>query len=264
MSNLAESVTFGQYDSILLSFKDLADDLSTSELNAIYYLLRKNTVLIDSIDLRNNSITGLYGKYDIDLDKCTVIDEGVLITEETKDNLGSITLSDSIFQFSTYELILTVKHYSDWNIESETSIDNIETSTLIVELRDGEETIIPFNRLNLNYIVEFDAKIRITHNLRENLSNLTLDLSPKNPIVQFGDEIELNASMVFENGELYPVGNRVISLYEILDFNEIDLTVEWDFVKKGESKQLVLQLIDKNGNPANIGDLDIEIYCIDG
>ena len=145
---------------MLMNFKNIGDTLTTEELNAIISLIRHNKLLNDQITIVNETVTGNYGEYDFDLNATTIVDNGVLITDETLTSLGTVTLTNPVFVNATYTLHLTVLSMEEPNIVDENPSQNIMTDLEIVLEKDVAISI-PFETLTNYCIILFDARIEI-------------------------------------------------------------------------------------------------------
>jgi hypothetical protein len=154
--SVEDYLAFGEYYTV-------GDTLSIADYNGIVSLLRENITTTENISLKNEQVQGIFGKYVFDLESVTITDRGVLITNETISNLGTVKLQNPVFSNSSYELHLTIKHMTDYNVNPDNSTDHIITENLIVELEENEEVIIPFNQYNYNYTVLFNAEVKIKH-----------------------------------------------------------------------------------------------------
>ena len=105
---------------MLINYKNIGDTLTDSELNAYASLIAHNKVLKDSFKLKNGVITGNYGKYTFDLTNASIVDNGILITDETLSNNITVKLSNAT-QYATYTLHFTVIRYGDVSILDEIS-----------------------------------------------------------------------------------------------------------------------------------------------
>lgn len=143
------------------SYYNIGDSLTTAQFNAIVQLIRNNITLTDYIRVKNGTINGEYGKYTFDIDSTTIVDNGILITDETLSNLGTVELTDPELSYSTYTLYLTVYSMENANIMTDETTSDITTTTLEIELIEDTEVNIPFNTLDKSTIVGFDARIDI-------------------------------------------------------------------------------------------------------
>ena len=72
---IKEYTSYGEYYSI-------GDQLTTAEFNSIITLLRRNIKHQDTFTI-NNTITGKYGTYEFDLEDVTILETGIIITNQT-------------------------------------------------------------------------------------------------------------------------------------------------------------------------------------
>lgn len=147
------------------SYFDVGDDLTENEFNGIVSLLRKFVKHNDKIKISQGKISGDYGDYVFNVNGTTVTDMGILITDETISNLGTVKLKNNVFDNSEYTLHLRVYHMDDINVSGETSSDNIVYEDLTVTLIPNEEVIIPFTQLDYDYVIRFDANVTINHDV---------------------------------------------------------------------------------------------------
>ena len=177
----------------LNGFYTFGDVLSNEDYNAIVQLLRVNNSFNENIQIKNSTVLGKYGTYVFNLKSTTIVDNGVLITNETLSSIGTVKLINPTFKNSNYCLKLTVYSLSDVNVCNESSNDNITETELLVYLDNDSEVNIPFNTLDLNCIVGFNAIIDITHDLPviQYPKNIILSCDKSSCIV--GDNITLTA-----------------------------------------------------------------------
>lgn len=149
----------------LTGYYSFGDVLTDEDFNSIVQLLRVNNAFAEDIQIKNSTVNGKYGTYVFNLKSTTIVDTGVLITNETLSSIGTVKLMNPIFKNSNYKLKLTVYSLSDVNICNEANTDNIVKTDLIINLIQGSEVNIPFNTLDLNCIVGFNAVVNITHDL---------------------------------------------------------------------------------------------------
>ena len=197
-----------------VTYYEIEDTLTTSEYNSIISLLRANTVHQGDISLKQKQTNGEYGKYTFNLNSTTLLDDGILITDETLTNIGTAKLEDAVFPNSTYTLKLTVYHITDVNV-CDISDDNIVKDTLLVELHNNEKVNIPFNTLDYNYIVSYDAEIIINHNkpvIHYYKGNMKLTAS-KNEITA-GEVIDLTSQLQYMDSTPYEQSNITVYFFK--------------------------------------------------
>ena len=147
----------------LTGYKDIGDSLTTEEFNSLIQLLKYNVPFTEEIKINKSNIQGLYGEYIFNLNSSTLVDNGILITNETLESLGTVRLNNPVFKDSNYVLTLKVYHISDININNENS-SNIEVTTLEINLMKDIDIEIPFRTIEKDYIIGFDGTISISHN----------------------------------------------------------------------------------------------------
>ena len=230
----------------LFEYYTVNDKLSVAEFNSIVQQFRSTYPFSENITISNSRVTGTYASYIFNLESTTIVDTGVLITKETLDNIGTVRLINPVFEYSTYTLVLKVYTVEDINIAL-SSKNNIEVTTLEVELIKYTDVQIPFETLALNNIVGFDATVNIVHDkpVIQYPLNLTVSSSSYNPVL---DKITVLTCRYFdEAGE--PITNESIT------FKSLDGTV------------LGTDTTDEDGYasldyiPTRTG--EIVIYCVD-
>lgn len=147
----------------LTGYKNVGDSLTTEEFNGLVQVLKHGVPFKEEIKIDKSNIQGLYGEYIFNLNSSTVVDDGILITNETLESLGTVLLDNPIFKDSQYVLKLNVYHISDININNENT-SNIEVTPLEITLNKYVAVEIPFSTFEKDYIVGFDATVEITHN----------------------------------------------------------------------------------------------------
>nr|WP_294999889.1 hypothetical protein [uncultured Methanobrevibacter sp.] len=168
----------------LFEYYTVNDKLSVAEFNSIVQQFRSTYPFSENITISNSRVTGTYASYIFNLESTTIVDTGVLITKETLDNIGTVRLINPVFEYSTYTLVLKVYTVEDINIAL-SSKNNIEVTTLEVELIKDTDVQIPFETLDLNNIVGFDATVNIVHDkpVIQYPLNLTVSSSSYNPVL---------------------------------------------------------------------------------
>ena len=195
---------------MLINYKNIGDEMSDSDLNAYACFLANNKVLTDSFEIKDGKVTGVYGEYTFDLSNASIVDNGILITDETLSNNITVKLSNAT-QYATYTLHFTVVRYGDVNILDETT-DNIETFDLSVNLIDGETVNIPLDSLQEYDVIQFQSNITITHNKPEIIGKYITDLqlTGDKSIIQTSETsiLEITATDL----EHLPIPNKSIQL----------------------------------------------------
>lgn len=223
------------------SYFDVGDDLTENEFNGIVSLLRKYVKHTDNIKISQGTVKGEYGNYIFNVNGTTVTDKGILITEETISNLGTVRLEDNVFSNSKYTLHLRVYHMTDVNVSGEVSSDNIVYEDLEVELVPHMDIAIPFSQLDYDYVIGFDAKVIISHDVpvipsREYIFQDYGLLTKKNPhwYVHDADKAELSVT-VTDDGTLLSSSSTTTSRFYFANPSESQsqsppITIDGNFV----------------------------------
>ena len=159
-----------------LDYYTIDDRLTTSEFNAFIQVLKNKLTITDNIRATDGTVTGAYGEYKINLADVTIVDNGILITEETLSANPTVRLIHPIFRNSTYTLKLDVFSISDVNVMEDYNTDNITHDTLEIILEENTDVPIPLGSLDFNRIVSFNANIDIVHD---------------KPVIQYPGSLEL-------------------------------------------------------------------------
>ena len=195
---------------MLINYKKIGDTLTDSELNAYASLIAHNKVLKDSFKLKNGVITGVYGNYEFDLTNASIVDNGILITDETLSNNITVKLTNPT-QYATYTLHFTVIRYGDVNILDETT-ENIETFDLTVDLITDTTINIPLTDLQEYDVILFNSNITIKHDKPEIIGKYitALDITGDKSIIQTSETstLEITATDL----EHLPMPNKTIHL----------------------------------------------------
>ena len=164
----------------MIPYKDIGDNLTVNEFNGVISLLRDNINFEENLTINNSTVKGQYAEYVFDFQEATVLDNGILITNETLSNIGTVKLTKAVFPHSNYFLDLKIYSSEDVGISDMEHSDYIITE-ISIPLKHNTEVNIPFETLEMDNIISFDAKIRINHKdliIRgTSYINLTTDIS---------------------------------------------------------------------------------------
>lgn len=225
---------------MLINYKKIGDTLTDSELNAYASLIAHNKVLKDSFKLKNGKIIGEYGEYTFDLTNASIVDNGILITDETLSNNITVKLSNAT-QYATYTLHFTVIRYGDVNILDEPT-ENIESFDLSVDLITDTTVNIPLDTLQEYDVILFNSNITIKHDKPEIIGKYITDLqlTADKPIIQTSETstLEITATDL----EHLPMPNKSIQLLKnnvLLDTLTTDSQgkCSYNYVGQGVGKQ---------------------------
>ena len=231
------------------SYYDIGDQLTTAKYNAIISMLRHSVTHNDEIRI-SEQYTGEYGFYEFDIEDTTVLDTGILVTDETISAEPKVKLSNPSFHFSTYTLQLSILHYTGVNIFDGDNTDYKVIDTLEVELVNGEWVDIPVEDIEHGYIISFDAEVQIKHDKSEihKLTGLSVNAHPN--ILQTGETSDITAQLIDYNGEVYNLTDGVgtiVYFYEVLT-PTFTLTVNPTIITSGGTSDIECKVIDADGS----------------
>ena len=196
----------------LTGYKQINDALNMQEFNALVYRLKQNYPFQEEIQIKNSTVHGKYADYLFNLESTTIVDNGILITNETLTNIGTITLINPRFRNSTYTIKMKVYSISDVNVCTDASTDNITVTPLTITLQYGTPVNIPFETLNLDHVIGFDATVNIVHDQHIIKVNESLSLSSNISNLTIGETAILTATYLDETQ--VPMPNEEIRFYD--------------------------------------------------
>lgn len=196
----------------LTGYKQINDALNMQEFNALVYRLKQNYPFQEEIQIKNSTVHGKYADYLFNLESTTIVDNGILITNETLTNIGTITLINPRFRNSTYTIKMKVYSISDVNVCTDASTDNITVTPLTITLQYGTPVNIPFETLDLDHVIGFDATVNIVHDQHIIKVNESLILSSNISSLTIGETAILTATYLDETG--IPMSNQEIRFYD--------------------------------------------------
>lgn len=198
---------------VLMSYKNIGDSLTTDEFNAIVSLLKHNKTLVDELEIKNGAVNGEYGTYTFDLESTTVVDNGILITDETLTSLGAVKLTNPVFSNATYKLHLTVISMEEPNILDDNKSETT-TTDLEITLEKNVAVPIPFETLTNYCIILFNASIEIKQDQPTIIGKYVtgLTITGDKTVIQTNDTVNLTIKAT----DLDNIGvpNKNIKLYK--------------------------------------------------
>ena len=138
-----------------------------------------------------------------------VNNEGIIITNDLKNNPLRVKLTDSFFEFANHNLTFTVKNLNDADINDVDNEDNILDS-FTLKLKADSEIIIPLNDYENDSVLLFDVDASIDFHVLEIQRRNLLKLSADKNIIAPDDEITLTATYL--DTENNPLPNEDIVL----------------------------------------------------
>ena len=223
----------------------VGDSLTTNQFNSIVSLLRHNIIHDDNIRI-NDSVTGKYGTYEFDITETTILDNGIVITDETILAEPKVKLTSPTFINSTYTLKLSVLHYTDVNILDDDTEDYKVIETLEIELTPNTWVDIPVATLEDGYIILFDSNVEIKHDkpiIQDWITHIDLSVTPT--IIQTGDvaDLKVTATDDMETG----MSGKTIYFYEIFT-PTVNLTADKNIIQTSEVCDLTAKVKDEDGS----------------
>ena len=234
----------------LKDFKTIGSNLTTTEFNGRVSLYKHFKKHYESFRI-TDTVNGDYADYVFDIADTTVLDNGIVITDETITAEPKVKLTNPVFHYSTYILKLDVLHYSGVNIfDDETPTDFKVVDTLEIPLEPDTWVDIPVTGLEQGYIISFDSNIEITHDLTEihGITGLVVN-SSDNPI-QKNQTTELYGQLLDYNGEPYNLSDT--SGHTVYFFEKLNLLYNFSATKNplvsGEDTDVSVKLKDEDGS----------------
>ena len=246
--NDSEIVDYSEYG----NYYEIGDNLSESQFNAYISLLKQNVRHTGDFRISQGEIQGSYGTYTFDIDGATVIDNGIIVTDETIASQPKVKLTDNVFRWSSYILKLDIIHYTGVNILDDTTSDFKVVETLEIELTPNEWVDIPVESLERDYIISLDATVEIRHDQPEihMISGLQVNATPQ--ILQTGEHTEITAELLDTDGLHYDLSDGVgktVYFYEVLT-PSFTLNAEPNIIQTGETSDITVKVKDEDGSIA--------------
>lgn len=234
-------------------YYDLEDKLTTAQFNAFVSMLRHNTILTDNIHI-NETVNGVYGDYEFDIDGTTIIDTGIIITDETILAQPKVKLSNPVFNSSKYILKLSKLHYTGTNIIDDDINNYRVVETVEIELIEDEWVDIPVNAEEENYILNLDAIVTV--NFDEVVIQdypQTVTLIGDKEVIQKDEVLDLIATV---KDSIKGLTGQTVYFYEEYEPFTLDLNGDKSIMQSGETLDLTAKLKDEDGSLVE----DEEIY----
>ena len=192
---LKDSVDENIYDNDLKNnlIKNKCDSLSLNEFNYLIYYLRSTQTLIDSFTITDEQVNGEFADYIFDFESIVFTDEGVLITDVSDDIVGTVTLKNPVFSIANYTLKLTIKSYSEYNLNINDN-NTLETQIVEVPLSKNNPEDISFDLAGKHNIISVNAEVIIDFKTPEIRKAYMLDFTIDDNVVVIGDDIVFNVS----------------------------------------------------------------------
>ena len=231
------------------SYYDIDDNLTQEQFNAYVSLLRHNTIHNDSIRIAE-TVQAQYGTYEFDLNGCTILDNGIVITDETITAQPQVRLTGNVFHYSTYTLKLSILHYTGVNILDDiTPSDFIVVDTLEIELTPNTWIPIPISNIENGYIIDFDTNIEIKHDkpvMPDWIQSIEVTGEPT--IIQTGETAEIYATG-YDNGHVPVSTGHMIHFFEKLE-PTINVSASQSIIQTNDTTEIYAKVKDSDGSLA--------------
>lgn len=231
------------------SYYDIDDNLTTNQFNAYVSLIRHNTIHNDNIRIAE-TVQAQYGTYEFDLDGCTILDNGIVITDETITAQPMVRLTGNVFHYSTYTLKLNILHYTGVNILDDiTPTDFIVVDTLEIELTPNTWIPIPIANIENGYIIDFDTTVEIAHN-KPVIANWiqSIEVTSEPTIIQTGETAEIYATG-YDNGHIPVSTGHTIHFFEKIE-PVITVSASQSIIQTSDNTEIYAKVKDTDGSLA--------------
>ena len=257
-SEINDYTEYGQY-------YDIGDSLTTNEFNAIISLLRQNTINTGQFELNNGTLHGAYADYEFDIEDSTLLDTGIVVTDETITAQPRVKLTNPLFKWSKYLLKLDVIHYTGVNVLDDETGDFKVVETLEVELVKDEWVDIPVSSFEEGYIISLTANIEISHNepIIRMLNSLRVTANPE--IKQSNETTDLTAQLLDQNGYDYDLSESegiTVHFYEIITPSLTGLIANPNIIAIDETSDITVQVMDEDGS--KVTGETVHFYAVKG
>lgn len=244
----AEIIDYSDYG----TYYDISDKLTESQFNAYISLLKQNVRHTGSFRISQGELKGSYGTYEFDIDGATLIDNGIIVTDETIASQPKVKLTDNVFRWSSYILKLDIIHYTGVNILDDTTSDFKVVETLEIELTPNTWVNIPVESLEQDYIISLDTTVEIRHDKPEihMITGLNVNATPQ--ILQNGETSDITAELLDSDGLHYDLSDgigRTVYFYEVLT-PSFTLNAEPSIIQTGETTDITCKVKDEDGSIA--------------
>ena len=241
-SDDGEVVDFSDYG----TYYNIRDSLTMAQFNAYVSLLRQFVKHSEEITI-SDSVTGIYGNYLFDIDGTTLVDSGMIVTDETIQAEPKVKLTDNAFSASKYILKLTILHYTGENIlDDVTPSDFIVKDTLEIELEKNKWINIPVTDLQTDYIIDLNATIEIDHSnpiIQDYPRNI--ELTADKSIIQTDETVDLIATVT---DDVKGLNGIPVYFYEAYEPTLLKLTGDKSIMQTGDVLDLKATLKDEDGS----------------
>ena len=148
-----------------MEYKTLGSSLSLADYNAYVSLLKYNTSLAETFEINSSTVKGVYADYEFNFENATIVNDGLLVTDESKASTNTIELKNPIFKNSNYILSFKVMSIEDYNLCNE-GTDNISyTDFQVVLTNDEKVAALDLSGYENGLVILFNVEVLIKHNI---------------------------------------------------------------------------------------------------
>lgn len=148
-----------------MELKTIGSSMTIGEFNAYVSLLRGNIYFTEQVSMNETNVVGKYAVYGFNFNNATIVDNGILITDETKSAENSIEIFP-IFTHSSYHLTFTLMTIDDYNLFLEDSSNHIETQTFEIVLSNDENSkVLDLSEYENNTVLLFNVMVKVLHDI---------------------------------------------------------------------------------------------------
>lgn len=244
----------------MIFYKSIGDELSKDEFNAICYMLREKNDIKHEFSIKPNiNIETGYGDLYFNIGEATVLDNGIQITRKTLDNPIYVTLSNPVFDFSSYSLVLTILKLEDLDYIP-TSPKDYDSEIVEIDLENN----VPINLLEYVLdpfsIISLDVVLHIKHDKPEIRYFDGLRVLSDGESVEVGEEMDIYAELMDNIGREYDLNDYIgtfVHFFEVLN-PTIVFESSADTIQSGDSLDFYALVRDEDGSLAK--NVDVYFY----
>jgi len=225
------------------SYFDIGDTMTTAEYNALVSLLKHNITHNEPVSIAE-TVTGEYGVYEFDIDGTTILDNGIMISEETLFTQPKVRLTNPFFHWGRYTLKLSVLHYESVGVES---AGNSTITPVEIELEKDTWVDIPVTDMENGDIILFTSNVKITHDKAELHGLNGLRASTSKEIIKSAEQSEIYGHLLDYDGDPWREAGKTIHFFEKLE-PVITGTVETQYITINNNEEIYAKLVDEDGS----------------
>lgn len=280
-NNYDENKTEEENDEIIMSLDEnilpvykFGDVITYYDINNFAYLLRKYVQIDTSLRIEEGIFNGIFANYEFILENLSIVDNGILITDETLEGNISIILSDMVVPEANYYIDLTFININDTNISNYQRLPEKEEQVVRIKLeKDGiikinlNEELYDINgnlvKIEKGTIISLNANIYIDSDAPfiERTTSITITVNTNNIITENTEIIGIYR----KDGELTE-GKELIFLIDNTEVDRITTDANGEatfninlYDENYEVGNHTFQIIDNDGDNSKIVNINYEL-----